>query len=416
LLDAMLARPAGLDWRRTFSIGAVIGTLGSRMTSPDTAGRFYGKTGTLTGVIATSGVLFHRHDGHRYLISALMNDVSDSTFARSLEDQIVAVVGDDHRGFGARPERVSLRTVLAPGDGTLAVSWEPVAGATAYLVWLSDDGLVWDRSRARLVTGTSHLAGGLPSDRVQYVRITATNTAGEGDPSDVLAGRTAHEPASILLVDGDDRWVGQPENPMGHGHDFLVGHASALGARAFESVSHHAIDDGTIDPADYDAVLWQLGEQSNQDGTFSPAEQSAIEAAVAGGTHLLVSGAELAWDLDWLGDAADQAFLHEVLHVAYVEDDAETSTTRPVAGGMFAGLPELEFYTPGTQDVAFPDQLAPRAGGVAELAYVGGIGGTAAVSFDGLGRTVVLGFPFEALDGSDRRDAVMARVLDFFGI
>jgi PBP4 family serine-type D-alanyl-D-alanine carboxypeptidase len=62
LLRAMTTVPESVAWRRTFSIAGVRGTLGGRMSGADTLGRVHGKTGTLTGTIATSGVIYSRWD------------------------------------------------------------------------------------------------------------------------------------------------------------------------------------------------------------------------------------------------------------------------------------------------------------------------------------------------------------------
>ena len=50
------------------------------------------------------------------------------------------------------------------------------------------------------------------------------------------------------------------------------------------------------------------------------------------------------------------------------------------------------------------------------MSYVGGVGGTAAVTYDGAFRVVHFGFPFESIDNQPDRDAVMSRVMTFFGL
>ena len=107
LLGTMVDRPVGPDYLRTLTISGIRGTLGGRLGGADTVGRFFGKTGTLNGVIATSGVLFHRHDKRRYLISVLMNSVGSAPSARSIQDQVVASVA------------ANIRTVLPPAAPTL---------------------------------------------------------------------------------------------------------------------------------------------------------------------------------------------------------------------------------------------------------------------------------------------------------
>jgi hypothetical protein len=128
----------------------------------------------------------------------------------------------------------------------------------------------------------------------------------------------------------------------------------------------------------------------------------------------MVSGAELGWDLDHLASAP--SFYHNSLHATYVSDDAGTFTVKPTAGGLFDGLGELAFYTPARIVVDYPDVITPSSGGVAQLSYVGGAGGTAAVAYDGVYRVVNLGFPIESVDGKEARADILDRVLTFFGL
>ena len=122
-----------------------------------------------------------------------------------------------------------------------------------------------------------------------------------------------------------------------------------------------------------------------------------------------MSGAELAWHLGSEGDAADQAFLSEVLHVTFAGDDAATYHVAPSPGEAVA------FLTPDRMLVSYPDQLGPTAGGEAFLPYLGGNGGVAGVRSSGGDRVVVLGFPFESVAAVDDRYELMATILDSLG-
>lgn len=415
LIAAMDQRPAGDAWRRTFSIGGVTGTLAGRMLGSDTAGRFFGKSGTLNGVICTSGILFHAHDGHRYAISVLMNDtqLADST-TRAVQDDVIEVVASDWRGGGARPSAPVLRSVTNPGDGTLVARWDAATGADRYVVWVRTDG-VWRRDQARATTATELVIGGLATNRDHEVRITAEGAGGLSEPSDTYGARTGAL-ADVLVVDGDDRWDGQWENPLGEGQAYAAVTARALGGRAHETVANEAVIAGEVALDDYAAVVWVLGEESATDLTFDADERDLVDAYLAAGGNLLVSGSEIGWDLDWLGDAAMQGFYADALHATYVADDSGTKSVVPVAGGLFDGIGELGFYTPAELDVGYPDVIAPVGGATAELAYLDGIGGTAAISYAGAHRVVHLGFPFESIDNAPQREAVMDAVLGFFGL
>jgi len=409
----MLEQPAGLAWVRTFSIAGVRGTLGGRMTGLDTLGRVWGKTGTLTGVIATSGVMFNRHDGRRYLVGILMNDVSSNAAARGAQDDVFEIVARDHWGQ-PRPQAPVLTSVRAADSDVVEVSWSAVDGATGYLVWLSSDGKVWDRADARLVDGTTHRAGELAFGPDVFVRVTAINDSGESDPSDVYGSRAETGVASVLVVDGFDRWQAEPssDNHLRSAHDFAVAYGTAIDdAAIWDTADNDAVITGDVDLLDYEAVLWLLGEESTADETFDPTEQELVTEFLDVGGSLMVSGAEIGWDLSANGDPADAAFFTEMLHADYIGDDAESWLVE----GLGASSP-LAFFTPGTLVAAFPDQLAPAPGAESFAEYYGGFSGTAAVRYAGEHDVVLLGFPFETIDNGEDRATVMAAVLDALGL
>lgn len=405
LLAGMLARPEGPAWMRTFAVSGARGTLGGRMAGANTYGRFWGKTGSLTGVITLSGVLEHRHDGQRYLVSLLMNEVASQPAARSAHDAVVSALARDHRELGPRPAAPIVGCAKNDANGATAiVGWSQVEGAEGYLVWRSRDGRTWDRPEARFVTTTSHRTLGFEGSDALFLRVTAVGQAGESDPSDVVAVRIADDPSSVLVVDANDRWQGEPvgDNLLERGHDFVVRVAEAIESAPFDTCANEALAEGDL--AGYEAAIWLLGNESTDHETIDAAEQEILRAFVDGGGSLLVSGAEIGWDLEAQGDAGDLAFLHEVLGASYVADDAGTATV--YGAGPLASLERLSFYNPGLQAVGFPDVLAPGPGASIVLAYPDG--GAAAVKRDGV---LALGFPLENVDTRAHRSAIIALAL-----
>ena len=123
LTHFMLGTPQGQAWVRTFAVGGMRGTLGSRLTGPNTLGRVWGKTGSLTGVITTSGLVFNRHDGRRYLFSILMNDVGSTTGVRDVHDQVIGIAARDHWSDGLRPDAPVLTAVRAAESDVIEIEW-----------------------------------------------------------------------------------------------------------------------------------------------------------------------------------------------------------------------------------------------------------------------------------------------------
>ena len=404
LFRAMLSRPAGERWIARMSLSGTYGTLASRLTGAATGGRFYGKTGTLSGVIATSGVLHHLRDGRRYAFGMLMNSVSDAALARNAHDALITAVAGDLRGVTA-PNAPVLRALVDDGDGRLRASWTAVSGAEGYVVEIATDGHTFDDRR--FVSGTDYAFVA----REAAVRVRARLDGVDSKASDTYAARSEGA-RRVLLVDANDRWEDDPtpENPAGFNHAFLVEYADALaglGGWSFASAENDLVRAGTLDLADYDAVIWSLGEESEDHRVFESDERSLLDAYLAAGSgRLIVSGAELGYALS-RGSAAEQAFLADSLHASYVADDAGTYVVRAAAG---VELGELVFDSPGGMDVLYPDVLDTTDGEVS-LRYVGGDhpGGGAAVRY---GELVVLGFPIESVDRPGTRAALLGLLLD----
>ncbi len=339
------------------------------------------------------------------------------------------------------------------------VSWSPpVAEAgsgapTGYLVYVSRDGRGFGAPRP--TAGTTRHFTDLEPGRAWFFRVTATNAAGESLPSAVVGCRApAAGQARVLFVIGYERLDRhlnlrqdlQPAayRPPGHDRnsgaadrvlpgrmnrfDYVVPHGRALEAlgRPFDACARTHVADGTVRLEDYAIVIWAAGNQSTTGRTFNAAEQAAVRAFHAGGGHLLVSGAEVAWDLDRVNGptAADRAFLRAVLGARLngdANDDADTDTADPEPGALFAGNPPAVFDdgSRGIYAVSYPDALTPAGPASAVvLRYRGGRGGAAGLAQHGgagAGRVVYLGFPFETVADPLLRVTYLEDVLRFFG-
>jgi hypothetical protein len=312
-----------------------------------------------------------------------------------------------------------LHAVLGDASGSsITIAWAPVDGADGYVVWLSEDGRRFAREEARWVTGTRFVAGGLSEGGDAFVRVSAVAGEIESAPSDALAASVAREGARVLLVDANDRWEREPspENTLGGAHDFLVPHAEVLAplGLTFDSVANEAVARGEIELTAYSLVVWASGEESVDDETFDADERAAIGAFSASGGALVVSGAEIGFDLAGSGTADETEFMERTLGASYVADDAGTVLATGV--GPLASIGDVVFYAPATVVVAYPDVLAPTTGAQAVLAYVGGTGGTAAVLRTGIEPVVVLGFPLEAIEGTRERAAIVSGALRELGV
>ena len=327
------------------------------------------------------------------------------------------------------------------GAGDVALSWQPpVSGeaygepATGYVVYTSTNGYGFGNPVVLGNVLTTTISG-LPAGETRYYRIAATNDGGESPPSEVLAVRRPESGvASVLIVNGFDR-LRRDQNPTNtipqgtferqiwrssNSYDYVVQHAEALAANTtgFSSVSNEAVHDGEVSLEDYSIVMWICGEESVEDATLDAQERAAVEAFLVNGGALLLSGADIAYDLDNQGDAASQAFYQTKLKATFGSTDANSYIVQGVSGTIFEGIGQISFSpaSGAPYDADHPDQIAAATGGKSALTYVGGSGGTAAVQFDsGSYRAVTLAFPFETIGSPADRAEVMRRVLGYLG-
>jgi hypothetical protein len=334
------------------------------------------------------------------------------------------------------PEPPSHLALRQEGPDRVRVSWrapadEPAAGdpPLGYRVYQSRDGRAWDNGAA--APGTSFLLRGLaPGERI-YVRVTSVNSGGESFPGPTLGVRVAAAGrAPLLLVHAFDRLDAKalvPEVTPGLGtvlrmfpsrmnrfnHVVEHGEAAHRAGISFDSAQSAAVASGEVDLSAYQAVDWMAGCESTKDESFSSEEQVRVRAFAQSGGALLVSGSEIAWDLDPRGTAADQAFLSEVLSARYAGD--ETVARRIVAEGVMSDLSPLDIDdgSLGTYAVRNPDFL--EASGLAQVVWrFEGTRNVAGILVPG--RVVYLSVPIEALHPASDREALYGRALALLGI
>jgi hypothetical protein len=409
-------------WDDGLPIGCVDGTLGSRFCSTPGSGKVHAKTGSLSISIALSGYIDNPNDSQRYLFSFIGNDAGgiDQTATRDAIDDSVVTLGA--RGVPFSPQ--ILQVISRPNGTSLQLKWSNEDFVrTGYRVYASSNGINFS-PLVDVGSGThNYVDAALTPGAKKYYRVSVLGTGGESKPSRTYGAQVGGAPR-VLIVDGDDRWQFQTaENPNCTNHIFCAIAGQNISGPVFETANHNAVIDGTIVLTNYPAVVWLCGEEGMADEAFSTTEQSLVSSYLGANGNLFVSGSEIGWDLDSASGptVADRSFYRTTLRCAYVSDDAATYAFTPAANSIFAGNGASGFDngTKGTYNVDFPDVLALTNGSVAALNYVGGVGGVAAVQYDGSptnGKLVSWGFPFETITNSAARDAYMSDVLRFFGV
>ncbi len=268
---------------------------------------------------------------------------------------------------------------------------------------------------------------GLPPRQTRWVRATATGPRQlESESSDVYTVAASSGTAELLLIDAFDRWDDLSDNPDNDRHDFVARWGAAIGGYSYDVGNNEDVIQGAVTLGDYRAALWLFGEESTVDETFGSAEQSLARAHHEAGGAMLVSGAEVGWDLDRNPgesssnpSSSDRAFFADVLHAAYLNDGTASTTQATGTGAPFGPIGTFPFFTPGTSpyQAGFPDGLAAVGPGASTvMTYANGTQSGAAVAYDGSaggGRVVYLGFPFELIEPAGTRSAVMGAALGF---
>ncbi len=336
------------------------------------------------------------------------------------------------RGDLLPPSAPVLKAVLNDSTNRVTISWYPNGEQDlfGYRLYFSFDGTTWTQreNETRLQRGDSTISyDNISSGRI-FFRMVAVDSASPtnvSNASDVYGLRLNSSSDRTLLVDGFDRTEGSGSYHL-ESHPFAMTHGFSV-AGDFATCANDAIIDGSVHLNAFARVTWILGDESENDETFSSAEQMLVQEYLRNGGKLMVSGSEIAYDLDQSSGptTADRAFLHDFLKASYAADDANQYAVIGAGGTAFNGMSFrygiVAEGSPYEED--WPDVLSAAGGSFPVLLYgTSGTAGTAAVAYSGTfpggsrtGAVVTMGFPFETIGDRGTRDTLMSRVFAFFG-
>lgn len=332
------------------------------------------------------------------------------------------------------PEEPSRVVAKNTSSAQIQLSWiAPVTGgiyggaATGYRVYISENGRGFDNPVE--VTTTSYTFSGVPGT-TYFFKVTAFNAGGESFPSGVVAARTPVGTSTdkYLLVDGFDRLdasamlLKNESAVLGNvrrmvldkmnNYSYMVEHGNGFTSCniAFDGAQNEAVATGVVSLANYFAVDWFVGEESTTERTLDATEKLLIKNYLDAGGRLIISGAEIGWDLGRSASPnADLDFYNNYLKAVYVGDDAGTYN--------FTGTPVLLNGTTGTfgngingyYDADYPDVVNINGGSQLVLNYSGGSGGGAGVGFQGSFQVLYFGFPIEAITNNNVRNNLICQ-------
>ncbi len=299
-----------------------------------------------------------------------------------------------------RGPRVELRQAVS-ASGMATVSWlsPPDADLTGFRVEAATDGMDWSvvAEAGPNASEVSFAFSGGADVRVMPVVVGL-------DPAESRASDVYHmdDDGNVLVVDGFDRILDGSYSGLAHNFAALVG----VAAGAVTTVSHRAVSEDGLNLDSFAEVLWLLGDESNLDQSLSPAEQTILANYLAQGGHVIISGSELAYDLDHLDNGT--SFIHDILGVSYSADDSGSYTAS--GAGPLAALTSFDYGGVGAPyEEDYPDVLAAMAGAEVILNYA-----TATPAGAGFpGQTAVVGFPIELVDSPADLSALVAALRSF---
>ncbi len=323
------------------------------------------------------------------------------------------------------PGKVSDLAVWPDADGNIEVQFSAVDHATGYRVYYStdgisfDDSLVFDQNQGVLTT--------LQPGQLYYVKVRAFNSRGSGNESRLLAATFQPDAEkTVLIIDGFDRRDGHTRN------DYIRHHAAHFAEAGYHlaSAENEVVISGGVALTDYRFVDWFVGDESKvNDISLNQTERTKIQQFLEADQHcLLISGAEIGYDLSQKGSSAEKSFYENYLKAQYVKDApggaGEVYSAIGSGGTIFDGL-QIQFDdgSHGSYDVDWPDAITAKNGSQTAMVFTGyaASNGGAAVTYSGKfgasqknSRLVYLSIPIEAVYPAESRQAIIETVMEFF--
>lgn len=369
--------------------------------------------------------------GIRLVLDSVLVDGVPKTFAQLLADPVLCVLVSDESTI-LKPY-YTLSGNVTPTPKSYGVIWNsptsikikvpPVPiGTMWFKAFWGKDGLSFTDSTNDFVDEI--VVDGLQTDSIFFFRLRAQSADGYSLFSEVLAAIPFSSTPNVLIVNGFDR------ASSGNTYNFIRQHGNAFrkNGYSFSSATNDAVVQGLISLQNFTIVDYILGDESTVDETFSTAEQELLKLFLRNGGKLFVSGAEIAWDLDYRGTVSDKDFINNFLKTQYVNDAPNGLAgvyyqAVPITGSIFDGVGTISFDngTQGTINVRYPDVINGINGGVNCLQYSNVSSQFAATNYSGFfpggnipGKLVFIGFPFETIYPEAKKNLLLSKVISFF--
>lgn len=375
--------------------------------------------------------------GMRFVQNAVMYNGSPTTVKAILQSSTLnpllsdeGVINPPQYPYSNSSTVTSLATpksfaVLNKANNTLEIKVKNDVDATHYKIQTSTNGSSF--SAPITLVKSNLILSSLTAGQVYYIKITAYNATYSvtSASSEVLAAVPCSYQDSMLIINGFDR------ASTGNTFDFIRQHGGSIYAsnHYFSSATNEALQDGLVSLSTYKSLDWILGKESTANETFSTIEQTLVTNYLKQGGKLLVSGSEIAWDLDYSGSAADKAFINNYLKVSYSSDAPNNQASiwykcvKESSCNIFNISDSIYFDNGahGTYNVDYPDVLTPVNGGISTLRYTNNTISSSAIYFSGMfpsgtiaGKLIYFAFPLETVYDATKRNQLFGDSWRYF--
>jgi len=260
----------------------------------------------------------------------------------------------------------------------------------------------------------------IPTNTPKHYKVVAVTTAEGstilGEESNILSKFSGSINSNILIVEGFDRRGGSYTSNGNFITKYINALANGKDINISSTLNEHIIS-GAVNIADFDAVVWVLGDESTVGNTFAWNERSLVDDYLDAGGNLFVSGSEIGWDLSNKGNTNDKAFYANYLKAVYVADGSARTSATGVTSTILEGVSVAPNFT---YTAKYADEIAVANGSTLVMKYSNGKG--AGVYYKGTfgsgttdGSVMHLSFPLEASSTADMTK-VLSKFMDGFSI
>jgi hypothetical protein len=295
------------------------------------------------------------------------------------------------------------------------------AAVTSYEIYITDKITQWQSTSSKSVPGSDSttVISGLTPGKSYYVRMKAQNSLGMSPNVSKTYCAASIGSKKCLIIDGFNRYGGTGSYAYPY-HYFTAMYGMALqnSGITYECLSNNAITDPSY-LLEFNYVIWFVGDESSADESFTSLEQTYIQNYLKQGGALLVSGSEIAYDLDFKGSFNDKTFFNNFLKARYIADNPTPNVPAAtgVSGSFLGNYGTVNFGQVYPEDL--PDVIDTVNGSTPVLEY--NASEKAAIAFSGMfpsgvlpGKLLYYSFPLETIGDTAKRNQLIALSVLFF--